>query len=41
LTLAHEFGFDSADVILNKMRMNNKKYPAEKVKGRSDKYTAY
>lgn len=41
LTLAHEFGFDPADVIPDKMRMNKDKYPVEKVKGRSDKYTAY
>ena len=41
LTLAHEFGFDPGDVIQNKMRMNSEKYPVEKVKGRSDKYTAY
>ena len=41
LTLAHEFGFDPTDVILNKIRMNDEKYPVAKVKGKSDKYTAY
>ena len=41
LTLAHEFGFDPGDVIQNKMQLNNEKYPVEKVKGRSDKYTVY
>ncbi len=41
LTLVHEFGFDPSEVVLEKMRKNNEKYPAEKVKGRSDKYTAY
>ena len=41
LTLAHEFGFDPTDVILGKMQVNDEKYPVEKVKGRSDKYTAY
>lgn len=41
LTLTHEFGLDPTDVILSKMQMNDKKYPVEKVKGRSDKYTTY
>jgi dCTP diphosphatase len=41
LTLAHEFGFDPADVVLEKLRVNERKYPADKVKGRADKYTAY
>jgi len=40
LTLAHEFGLNPTDIILDKIQMNDKKYPAEKVKGKSDKYTA-
>ena len=41
LTLADEFGFDPTDIVLEKIRINDKKYPLEKVKGKSDKYTAY
>ena len=41
LTMAHEFGFDPAEVILEKVEINDKKYPVEKARGRADKYTAY
>ncbi|MFH1487576.1 MAG: nucleotide pyrophosphohydrolase [Pseudomonadota bacterium] len=41
LTLAHEFGFDADDLVHDKIQINDKKYPVEKVKGKSDKYTAY
>ena len=41
LTMVHEFGFDPAEVILEKVEINDKKYPVEKAKGRADKYTAY
>ena len=41
LTLSHEFNFNSAEVILDKIVLNAKKYPVEKAKGRADKYTAY
>jgi NTP pyrophosphatase (non-canonical NTP hydrolase) len=41
LTMAHEFGFDPSEVILDKVKINEKKYPVEKAKGRADKYTAY
>ena len=41
LTLAHEFGLNPTDIILDKIQINDKKYPVEKVKGKSDKYTAY
>jgi dCTP diphosphatase len=41
LTLAHEFGLNPTDIILDKLQINDKKYPAEMVKGKSDKYTAY
>ena len=40
-TLAHEFGLDPSEIVLDKIRMNEEKYPAEKVKGRADKYTKY
>ncbi|MFX0204365.1 MAG: nucleotide pyrophosphohydrolase [Candidatus Hodarchaeota archaeon] len=41
LTLAHEFDLDPTEIILDKIQINDKKYPKEKVKGKSDKYTAY
>jgi len=41
LNMAHEFGFDPAEVILEKVEINDKKYPVEKARGRADKYTAY
>ena len=41
LTLAHEFGLDPTEIVINKVEINEKKYPADKVKGRSEKYTAY
>ncbi|MBC8417092.1 MAG: nucleotide pyrophosphohydrolase [Desulfobacteraceae bacterium] len=41
LTLAHEFTLNPTDIILDKLQINDKKYPAEMVKGKSDKYTAY
>lgn len=41
LTLAHEFDLDPSDIILNKLSINKKRYPVEKVKGSSKKYTKY
>jgi NTP pyrophosphatase (non-canonical NTP hydrolase) len=41
LTLAYEFGLNPSAVVLEKLRVNEEKYPADKVKGRADKYTAY
>ena len=41
LTTSHEFGFDPTDIVLDKIQINDEKYPEEKVKGKSDKYTAY
>jgi NTP pyrophosphatase (non-canonical NTP hydrolase) len=41
LTLAHEFGLNPTGIILDKLQINDKEYPVEKVKGKSDKYTAY
>jgi dCTP diphosphatase len=41
LTLAHEFNLDPSDIILNKLKINEKKYPADKVKGKSNKYSEY
>jgi NTP pyrophosphatase (non-canonical NTP hydrolase) len=41
LTLAHELGFDPAELVQEKIRINDRKYPAEVVKGKAHKYTAY
>ncbi len=41
LTMAHEFTFNPTDIILQKIQINDEKYPAEMVKGKSDKYTDY
>ena len=39
--LAHELGIDLEKAYLDKMRKNDKKYPVEKAKGSSRKYTEY
>lgn len=41
LTLAHEFNMDPSEIILNKLRINNERYPMDKVKGKSKKYNEY
>ncbi len=41
LTMAHEFGFNPSEIILEKVKINEKKYPVDKAKGKADKYTAY
>ena len=41
LTFAHEFDLDPKEIILNKLQINEKKYPKEKVQGKSKKYTEY
>ena len=41
LTLAHEFGLDPSGIVLDKVKINEEKYPADKVRGRADKYSAY
>ena len=41
LTMSHKFDFDPTDIVLDKIQINDEKYPEEKVKGKSDKYTAY
>ena len=41
LTMAHEFAFDPSEIILEKVKINEKKYPVDKAKGKADKYTAY
>ena len=41
LTLAYEFNLDPSEIILNKIHVNDKRYPADKVRGKSKKYTEY
>jgi NTP pyrophosphatase (non-canonical NTP hydrolase) len=41
LTMAHEFGLDPTEVVLHKVKVNEEKYPADRVKGKAEKYTAY
>lgn len=41
LTLAHEFSFDPAEVVMEKVQNNEERYPADQVRGKADKYTAY
>ena len=39
LNMCHAFGFDPSEVILEKLEINEKKYPVEKAKGSARKYT--
>jgi NTP pyrophosphatase (non-canonical NTP hydrolase) len=41
LTLAYEFKFDPTEVVLEKVSTNERKYPADKVRGKARKYNAY
>ena len=41
LYLANTLDLDISETVMSKLRKNALKYPAEKVKGRADKYTAY
>lgn len=41
LLLADKLGLDADAIVLEKLADTRKKYPAEKVKGRSTKYDAY
>ena len=41
LFMAHDLGIDLEQAVLDKLEENARKYPVEKAKGRSDKYTAY
>ena len=36
--MAEECGLDMDEIVQKKMEINNKKYPVEKAKGKSDKY---
>ena len=39
LNMCHAFGFDPSEVILEKLEINEKKYPVDKAKGSAKKYT--
>jgi dCTP diphosphatase len=39
--LADKLGLDIGEAVAAKMEVNRRKYPAEKVRGKSAKYTAY
>ena len=41
LTIAYELGLDPTQIVLDKIETNEKRYPADKVKGKSKKYTQY
>jgi NTP pyrophosphatase (non-canonical NTP hydrolase) len=41
MSLANALGLDVSDLYGTKMERNERKYPVERVKGRSDKYTEY
>lgn len=41
LYLADDVGIDLAQALFEKLEANKQKYPIEKAKGRSDKYTTY
>lgn len=41
LSMANRLEIDVADAVLEKMELNGAKYPADQVRGRSDKYTHY
>lgn len=39
ILLSHQIGVDPKQIILDKMEISAQKYPVEKCKGKSDKYT--
>ena len=39
--LSDKLGIDPIEAAKEKIKVNEKKYPAQKAKGRADKYTAY
>jgi NTP pyrophosphatase (non-canonical NTP hydrolase) len=41
LSLSNTLGLDLSQTVLAKMEKNSRKYPSEKVKGKSHKYTYY
>lgn len=41
LLMGNDLGFDISEIVKDKINENNRKYPAEKAFGKSDKYTSY
>jgi dCTP diphosphatase len=41
LSLSNTLGLDLSQTVLDKMEKNSRKYPSEKVRGKSHKYTYY
>lgn len=41
LSLSNALGLDLSDTVLAKMEKNDRKYPSDKVRGKSHKYTYY
>jgi len=41
LLLAHDTGIDPAEAVRRKLAANDEKYPAEKAKGKREKYTEF
>ena len=39
--MGKDLGLDISEIVSRKIEENNRKYPAEKVYGKSDKYTSY
>ena len=39
MLLAHHYGFDVDEIVLKKVQKNSEKYPVDKAKGTSKKYT--
>ena len=37
--LSNKYGFDVKEIVLDKIKKNNEKYPVEKAKGNAKKYT--
>lgn len=38
LYLSHSFGLDPSEIVMSKMKINEKKYPVDKAKGKARKY---
>lgn len=41
LLLAHRYGLDVREIVLEKIEMNERKYPVDKAKGNARKYTEF
>ena len=39
--MANDLGLDISEIVCDKLKENNRKYPADKAYGKADKYTAY